>query len=65
MAVVRMVVLVERDNPASSIAISRGWALSEETFTALDRYLRERCGEPIESGMRDLASGDDLYLETP
>ena len=60
--VVRMVVLVERDNPASDVAVSRGWAVPEGIFADLEATLRRAFGPPVQEGMRDLRSARDVYV---
>jgi hypothetical protein len=61
-AVVRMVVLVERDNPGSDVAVSRGWVVPESIFTDLEATMRRVYGPPVQEGMRDLATREDLYV---
>jgi hypothetical protein len=57
-----MVVLVERDNPDSDVAASRGWVIPESIFADLEATLRRSFGAPVQEGMRDLATGQDLYV---
>jgi hypothetical protein len=60
--VVRMVVLLERDNPASDVAVSRGWVIPESIFAELEATLRRNFGAPVQEGMRDLVTRRDVYL---
>jgi hypothetical protein len=60
--VVRMVVLVERDNPSSDLAVSRGWVIPPQVFADLEATLRRCYGSPVQEGMRDLASREDVYM---
>jgi hypothetical protein len=62
MSVVRMVVLVERDNPSSEVAVSRGWVIPEHIFADLEATLRRVYGAPVQEGMRDLVTSEDVYL---
>jgi hypothetical protein len=57
-----MVVLVERNTGDSQVAVSRGWVIPPEAAGVLDALFREKYGEPVQEGMRDLATREDLYM---
>lgn len=61
MAVKAMVVIVERNTDDSQVAVSRGWVIPPHAVEALDALFRVKYGEPVQEGMRDLETREDLY----